>query len=287
MTVFNLGSINLDYFYNVPHLPKAGETLAANEFRMGLGGKGANQSVALARGGADICHIGQINDQDEAHIAVMIEAGVDVRHIAKTDMPTGHAIVVIDEGSGENQILLYPSANHAISEADITKALGEAKPGDWALTQNETNHNVMFLQKAKAQGLSLCYSAAPFIKDNVLELLEIIDLLIVNEGEADEIAASLHRPPEQWGVPHLIITKGAEGADYFGKDSSFFQPATPVKAVDTTGAGDTYLGFLLAQLSKGAEMPQAMALASRAAALQVTRYGTAEAIPSLDELTHM
>lgn len=284
MTVFNLGSINLDYFYKVPHLPTAGETLGALDFTKGLGGKGANQSVALALGGAEVCHIGQIHKDDEAQIELLAKSGVDLTHLAKGDVPTGHAIVVIDEASGENQILLMAGANAAISQAQIDTALADAKLGDWALTQNETNLGAYFLQQAKKVGLSICYSAAPFVKETVLSLIGLVDLLVVNEGEAAEIEAALAQPPEAWGLPHLIITKGADGAHYYGNDGASFQPATRVKAVDTTGAGDTYLGFLLAQISQGASMQEAMAMASKAASVQVTRYGTADAIPTIAEL---
>ena len=284
MTVFNLGSINLDYFYKVPHLPKPGETLGALSFSQGLGGKGANQSVALARGGADVYHIGQIHKDDEAHIALMAQAGVDLTHIARGDVPTGHAIVVIDDASGENQILLMAGANHALTDSQMTKALEGAKAGDWALTQNETNLGEAFLKTAKSKGLQICYSAAPFVKDQLLALIDYVDLLVVNEGEADEIAAALGKAPEAWGLPHLVVTKGAQGAYYWGKEGALFQPSEQVKAVDTTGAGDTYLGFLLAQLSHGASISQAMAIASKAASIQVTRFGTADAIPALAEL---
>ena len=167
----------------------------------------------------------------------------------------------------------------------VSSALTDAREGDWALTQNETSMNDVFLKQAKAKGLKICYSAAPFIKEQVLSLLPIVDLLVVNAGEAEEIKAALGKPPSDWGIPHLIITKGAEGADYFGEDGHLFQPSYKVKAVDTTGAGDTYLGFLLAQLSQGASMTTAMALASKAASVQVTRFGTADAIPLLDELS--
>lgn len=284
MTVFNLGSINLDYFYKTPHLPRAGETLAALDFSAGLGGKGANQSVALAHGGAKVIHIGQIHKDDEAHISLLASAGVDLRHLARGDVPTGHAIVMIDEASGENQIILMQGANIAMTPEMIQATLDEAEAGDWALTQNETNLNDVFLQEAKKRGLNICYSAAPFVKDKLLALLDVIDLLVVNEGEAEEIEAALARPPEAWGIGHVIITKGAEGASYYGTDGTFFQPSEKVKAVDSTGAGDTYLGFLLAQLSNGQTIKQAMAIASKAAGLQVTRYGTADAIPTLDEI---
>lgn len=285
MAIYNLGSINIDYFYKAPHLLKAGETLAASEISQGLGGKGANQSVACARSGAQLYHIGRLHEKDKNWLSFLEQAGVDISHVQlDEEVPTGHAIIIIDEKSGENQILLMAGANAAIDEELLNKALAHAGPSDWALCQNETNLAVEFLTMAHQKGLSICYSAAPFVKERVLSVLKIVDLLVVNEIEAADIQAALSKSPEEWGVPHLIITRGAEGADYFGKEGQFHQAAQKVKAVDTTGAGDTYLGYLLGRLSCGDTMKQAMALAASAAAIQVTRMGTAEAIVSLSEL---
>ena len=284
MAIYNLGSINIDYFYKAPHLLQAGETLAASDFSQGLGGKGANQSVACARSGAQIFHIGHLHEKDNNWLSFLQGSGVDISHIKLGDVPTGHAIIIIDETNGENQILLLAGANGAIDKSALENSLAQATSSDWALCQNETNLGVEFLQMAHAKGLSICYSAAPFVKEVVLSVLEIVDLLVVNEIEAAEIEKALAAPPAQWGVAHLIITKGGAGAEYYGKDGQFHQPAHKVKAVDTTGAGDTYLGFLLGRLSMGDGMRQAMAIASKAAAIQVTRYGTAEAIPLMSEL---
>lgn len=285
MAIYNLGSINIDTFYQAPHLLKAGETLAATDFSQGLGGKGANQSVACARSSAQIYHIGRLHEKDQNWLSFLQDAGVDISHIQIDDkMPTGHAIIIIDEKTAENQILLMAGANGAIEQAALEDALASAQDTDWALCQNETNLGVEFLQMAHDKGLSICYSAAPFVKERVLSVLEIVDLLVVNEIEAADIEAALSKPPEAWGVPHLIITKGADGAEYYGIEGHFHQPAIKVKAVDTTGAGDTYLGFLLGRLSCGDDIKQAMSIAGRAAAVQVTRYGTAEAIPSLSEI---
>ena len=284
MAIYNLGSINIDYFYKAPHLLQAGETLAASDFSQGLGGKGANQSVACARSGAQIFHIGHLHEKDKNWLSFLQSSGVDTSHIKLGDVPTGHAIIIIDEASGENQILLLAGANGVIDKSALQDSLAQATSSDWALCQNETNLGIEFLQMAHAKGLSICYSAAPFVKEVVLSVLEFVDLLVVNEIEAAEIEKALAAPPAQWGVAHLIITKGGAGAEYYGKDGQFHQPAHKVKAVDTTGAGDTYLGFLLGRLSMGDGMKQAMAIASKAAAIQVTRYGTAEAIPLMSEL---
>ena len=284
MAIYNLGSINLDYFYHVPHLPKPGETLASTAYHQGLGGKGANQSIAIARGGGQVKHIGLIHEKDSAHIQFMKDVGVDTTHIHSSSHPTGHAIVIIESHTAENQILLMQGANHEISEQMIETALATATEGDWALTQNETNLGDVFLQKAKAKGCQICYSAAPFIKDKLLSLIDIIDLLIVNEGEAEAVTQALGKEPDAWGIPHVIVTKGAEGAYYEGQEGSYFVPSEKVKAVDTTGAGDTYLGYILAQLSMKQTIKTAMIYAGKAAAIQVTRHGTADVIPALEEI---
>lgn len=284
MTIFNLGSINLDHFYTSAHLPVPGETMFASTYSQGLGGKGANQSVAIGKSGAAVFHIGQIGRNDEAHLSLLKEANVNLHFVRPCDDATGHAIVMIDEVSAENQILIIQGVNITITSQHIHDALADAGTGDWALTQNETNGTEEFLKLAKDKGLKLCYSAAPFDKDKLLSVIDMIDLLVVNEIEAAEISSALGGSPESWPVPNVIVTKGKDGADYFGAEGQFHQPAEPVNAIDSTGAGDTYLGFLLGRLSLGESMKQAMTLAGKAAGIQVTRLGTASAIPDLSEL---
>ena len=282
MTIYNLGSINIDHIYLMPHLVMPGETLAASDYQAALGGKGANQSIAIARAGSNVIHGGMINISDEDWLDSMAEAGVDIRHIIRSDdMPTGHAIVAVDEGKGENQIILSPSANAAIPNDLIGDLLKEAQPSDWALAQNETNQTTYFLKQAKAKGLKICYSAAPFVAEVTAELLPIVDLLVVNEIEAKELSDHLG---EDINVEHLIITKGADGADYFHQGSHHHIPAVPANAVDTTGAGDTYLGYVLAGLDQGMAILDAMKLAAKAAAFQVERHGASDAIPNRNDL---
>ena len=282
MTIFNMGSINIDHIYMMPHLVAAGETLAASRYQAALGGKGANQSIALARAGSHVVHGGMINISDEDWLDSMAEAGVDIRHIIRgDDVPTGHAIVAVDEEKGENQIILSPSANAAIPADLIDDILKDAQPSDWALAQNETNRTADFLNAAKEKGLKICYSAAPFVAEVTASLLPIVDLLIVNEIEARDLRDHLGKDID---VDHLIITKGADGADYIVQGDVVHIPAVPAEAVDTTGAGDTYLGYVLAGLDQGMSMTDAMKLASQAAAFQVARHGASEAIPKRDDL---
>jgi len=283
MTVYNLGSINLDHIYQLDHLPAAGETLAADGFVSMLGGKGANQSIAIARAGGSVHHIGAVGAAGLALLPIFEAAGIATDRIARLPGAQGHAIVMVDEKSGENQIILMQGSNLEVTPAQLDEALAGAQPGDWALAQNETNLVDSWLRRASEKGLKICYSAAPFMPDITAGLLAITDLLIVNEGEAAALCAHQNCPPEALGLTHLVITKGAAGADYIGTDGRFSLPAPKVTPVDSTGAGDTFLGFMLASLDRGLAVRAAMELAIKASALMVTRHGTAEAIPSLAE----
>ena len=282
MTVYNLGSINIDHIYTLPHLVRAGETLAATEMQSALGGKGANQSIAIARAGGQVRHGGMINQGDVSWLKEMTDAGVETSFIIYGDMPTGHAIVAVDAKTAENQIILSPSCNANIPDDLVEKVLADVTAQDWALAQNETNKTADFLKAAKAKGMKICYSAAPFVADITADLLPLVDLLIVNEGEYQDLKS--HLGHGDFGLDHLIITKGGDGAFYQGVDGEFEIAAHKVDAFDTTGAGDTYLGYVLAGLDQGMDVKSAMEMASTAAAIQVTRLGASAAIPKKTEV---
>ena len=278
MAIFNLGSINIDLIYKVPHFPTAGETLTTRSFMRALGGKGANQSIALAAAGASVFHIGAANPDDSWLFDEMRASGVDITHVQESDTPTGHAIVSVND-EGENQILLHPGANRAIDIAAANAVLDQGVVGDWVLLQNETNGALEFVEAAKARGLHIAYSAAPFEEAVALALLPHCDLLIVNDGEAAALVKAIGAPLENLGLSHLVITKGAHGADYMGQYGTYHQPACTVDAIDTTGAGDCFYGYFLAGLAANEDISAILRDASAAAALQVTRSGAAKAIP--------
>lgn len=284
MAVFNLGSLNIDYIYTLPHLLVAGETLSATDVEAALGGKGANQSLAIARAGGSISHAGQIHKDDEAWLSQLADEGVILTHVKRANVATGHAIVMVDALTGENQIVLSPGANDQLPLDMITPFLVSALPQDWALSQNETNLTTSFLTAAKNKGMKICYSAAPFVAEITASLLPLVDLLIVNHIEAAALTAHQGCSADALGVPHFIITSGAKGADYCGDHGSFHVPAPKVEPVDTTGAGDTYLGYVLAGIDAGQTMQDAMHDAAQAAALQVARHGASAAIPRRDEI---
>ena len=284
MAIYNLGSINADYFYRVPHLPGPGETLAATSLTRGLGGKGANMSVAAARAAARCVHIGAVGNDGLWARDQMMESGVDTRHVAVlSDTPTGHAIINVDQ-AGENAIVLLPGANHAIPQHTIATALSEASPGDTLLMQNETLYQANTAKTARDLGLYIAYAAAPFDAPAAAEVLPYLDFLILNEIEADQLTQSTGKTPETLGITDVIITLGAKGARWLHNGAARDFPAMPVTPVDTTGAGDTFTGYVLAARDRGLPMAQAIALATRAAAVMVTHVGTADVIPDLKDV---
>ena len=283
MAVFNLGSINLDHFYQVPHLPAPGETLAASGYSGGLGGKGANQSVAAARGGARVVHIGTIGSDGERVVEQLRGFGIDTSHVATCDQPTAHAIINVAP-DGENAIVIFSAANMAQEESRIEAALSGAKEGDFCLLQNETNLVAFTAEAARARGMRVVYSAAPFDAQAAGEVLPFVDLLVLNAVESEQLSVALGVTPANLPVPELLITRGSHGALYRSGESEIDVSAFSVKPVDTTGAGDTYLGFFVAGLDAGMDVRGAMRFAAAGAAIQVTRPGTADAIPDLTEV---
>jgi len=282
MTIYNLGSINADYFYRVPHVPGPGETIAATKRSTGLGGKGANQSVAAARMGSDVVHIGAVGEDGAWAVDRLRSYGVGIDHIATVDAPTAHANITVGE-DGENSIVIFPGANSEQDVARIKTALANAVPGDTLMLQNETTAQVEAARIARKQGLRVVYSAAPFSIDAVREVLPYVTLLVMNEVEAQQLSVALGAAADQ--VPEVMITKGAQGAEWRDNATkeTVLQRPFQVTPVDTTGAGDTFAGAFAAGQDQGMSVTGALELASGAAALKVTRHGTADAIPSRAE----
>ncbi|MFS4581621.1 ribokinase [Phaeobacter sp. C3_T13_0] len=285
MAIWNLGSINADMIYALPHMPVAGETLAAEGLEQYLGGKGANMSVAAARAGSHVCHLGAVGPEGTWAVTRLLEYGVDTRHIAQIDVPTGHAIIAVDP-TGENQIILFPGANREITADQVGAALSAASAGDILVTQNETNMQAEAARMGRDLGLKVTYAAAPFDADAVQSVLPYLDYLFLNEVEADQLRDATGKTPEALGVRDVIVTLGAKGARHYdcAAGTTHDVAAYSVDPVDTTGAGDTFTGYVLSGLDRGLPMAQALAQANRAAALMVTRKGTADVIPDLKDV---
>lgn len=283
MAIWNLGSINIDHVYRLDHLPRPGETLAARSYVQGLGGKGANQSIASARAGAITHHIGAMGMGDGWVIERLRNAGVCIADILRmADQATGHAIILLD-GQAENAIVIHSGANRAITPAMLETPLSAIKPQDTLLLQNETSGQVQAARAARQAGARVIYSAAPFDIEAVRAILPHVSILAMNAGEADALFAAM---PGDLPVPGLLITRGGDGAEYrdLATGAVHRQAAFSVNPVDTTGAGDTFAGYFAASLDRGDPVPAALRLAAGAAALKVTRPGAGDAIPGIEEV---
>lgn len=283
MAIWNLGSINLDIVYSVPHLPSPGETLASIGRETFLGGKGANMSVAAARAAARVHHIGAVGQDGFWAADRLLEYGVDTRSITKLEVETAQAIILVDQ-DGENSIILHPGANHQIPTELVEGALSQASTSDWFVCQNETNQQGFGAELAKKLGLKVAYAAAPFDVNAVESVLPFLDFLILNEIEMAQLADAKAVKPDELGVDFVIVTKGARGSTIYAKSEIYDVAAVDVVPVDTTGAGDTFTGYVLAGLDRGMPLKQAVNQATLAAALMVTRHGTADVIPDLSEV---
>lgn len=283
MAIWNLGSINIDHIYRLDHLPRPGETIASRDFSQGLGGKGANQSIAAARAGAVTMHLGAMGTGDDWVISGLRDSGIGTENILRlSDQVTGHAIILLDQDA-ENSIVIHPGANRALTPAALQESLAKIQQGDTLLIQNETNCQVEAAKAARAAGAKVIYSAAPFDIEAVRAILPYCSILAMNAGESKQLFAAM---PGDLPVDGLLITRGGDGAEYrdLKTGQSWQQASFKVKPVDTTGAGDTFAGYFAAALDRGDDIAKALRTASAAAALQVTRKGAGDAIPVMDEV---
>ncbi|WP_375279573.1 ribokinase [Pseudooctadecabacter sp.] len=283
MAIWNLGGINADHVYAVPHIPAPGETLDGSDHSVYLGGKGANMSVAAARAGAHVRHIGAVGKDGKWTVNRLMEYGVDTRAITTVDTDTAHAIIFV-ANDGENAIMVYPGANRVIPADHLKQALTQAQTGDWFVCQNEVNLQEKAIKLARDMGLNVAYAAAPFDPVITKSLLPYLDFLILNEVEADQLKQATGEGPADLPVKDVVVTLGSKGATWFGPNGQIDIASHKVNAVDTTGAGDTFTGYTLAGLDRGQPMEQALKTAAKASALMVTRSGTADVIPDLAEV---
>lgn len=295
MRALCFGSLNIDYVYQVPHFVGGGETLAAGSLSRFSGGKGLNQSIALARAGLEAWHAGAIGRDGRFLLEELQEAGVHTGYVeVLEDVSTGHAIIQRTP-SGENCILLYGGANRSITREQVDQVLAGFGPGDALVLQNEISQLPYLAEQAKARGMTVALNPSP-MEEGLLPLLPLADYLLLNEIEAaqlcqglgsalpeaeEDLAAALAAALPSTAV---VLTLGPRGSLYADGTRLARQAAVPVRAVDTTAAGDTYTGFFLAGALEGRGVEWAMEFAAAAAAIAVTRPGAAPSIPSREEV---
>ena len=289
MKVLNFGSLNIDHVYRVSSIARPGETVASTDYSVFAGGKGANQSMALARAGATVAHAGKVGPEGTWLRDKLGTEGVDVQSVVVADEPGGHAIIQVDP-EGQNSIVIHGGTNRTITVAEMTAALASTDPGDYLLLQNETNVTADLIRQGRERGLRVVLNPAPMTDAVATWPLDLLDYLVVNEHEGTALAGTsepdqmLDALASQLPGVGIVLTLGEAGARLRQGDEHVHVSACRVRPVDTTAAGDTFIGYWLTALLEGRRPGQALGLGCRAAALSVTRPGAMDSIPARVEV---
>jgi ribokinase len=284
------GSINIDLVVPVDRLPRPGETVLGPRYTLVPGGKGANQALAAARAGADVRMIGRVGRDGFADLALaeLKAAGVDLSAVERDPLPTGCALIPVDKQGG-NLIIVAAGANSAAAQGQVSDAL--LRPDTLIMLQMEVPHaqNWRLAERAKANGARVLLNCAP-AADVPSAILSALDWLIVNESEAELLARSLSLPAAEprsaaraisgaTGTT-VIVTLGGEGAVAFSSGEAWSVGALPIEPVDTTAAGDAFVGAFAAAIDGGADLPAALHGASIAGGLACTVAGAQPSLPA-------
>ena len=289
MKVLNFGSLNYDHVYKLDHFVQPKETASSLAYDRGFGGKGLNQSIALAKAGVEVYHAGRVGKDGQDFIEYLNNYGVNTTYLVKDDaLATGHAIIEVCQG--ENRIILHGGANQEVSREQIDETVKDFAPGDILLIQNEISNISYLITRAHDLGLKVVFNTAPMNKEVFNYPLALVDTFVVNEVEGAGLINCESDKVEDIinGLKMLhkevILTVGAEGSYYINGDELIYKPAFKVSAVDTTAAGDTFTGYYLAGLILGRSIEEALALAAKAASITVTGEGAAKSIPLMKEV---
>lgn len=320
-----IGSLNYDLVSYTDKVPGAGETFQANSFENHLGGKGLNEALACARlGTSKVRMIGKVGSDSfgKELVQALVDSNVDTTHVETLEnISTGVAVIMV-ETSGENRILITAGANGQLKPAaeEYEEFFADSTEGDFVVLQNEYPHTIESIEwiKTNKPAINIAYNPSPFYGELITpSILNKVDLLIVNEGEALDVANSLLSDAEmeqfrttistdkvkgfgglaqklqttvdQKNTSAVIITMGSLGSVYTckGQSPQFEESKKVYKVIDTTGAGDTFFGGVVLQLTLGVKLAQAVSFATMASSLAIQKKGAAESIPTLQEMQNV
>lgn len=289
MKILNFGSLNLDYVYSVDHIVEPGETILSTNLDVFPGGKGLNQSIALARAGAQVYHAGMLGPDGGLLLDVLKQNHVDVSYVMQVEERTGNAIIQVG-GNGQNSIVLFGGANRKNTKSHVDAALSHFGKGDMILLQNEINLLDYIIEQARQREIKIALNPSPFdgavrecdlSKVSYFLMNEIEGSQITGQTEPDSILLSMRN---DYPSAATILTLGKEGVVYSADGATCEHGIYDIQVADTTAAGDTFTGFFLAALLNGEEIPEALRLASVASSLAVSRKGASPSIPQMDEV---
>lgn len=289
MKVLNFGSLNYDYVYKVDHMLLPGETQSSSGMELHLGGKGLNQSIALAKAGVPVFHAGMVGEDGGLFLEACKENGVDTTYIKTIPGKSGHTIIQLDKNA-QNSILLYGGSNRAITKEYIDEVLSNFEKGDIILLQNEISNLDYIIEEAYKKKMSIVLNPSPF--DSYLDACDMskISVFLLNEIEGGQISGEteaekiLDAMLEKFPNAKVVLTLGGDGVMYRDAEQTCSQKPFKVKPVDTTAAGDTFTGYFIASMQNGLPIQESLALCSKAAAIAITRMGATDSIPTMKEV---
>ena len=289
MKVLNFGSLNLDYVYQVESILIPGETQASKSRQIFCGGKGLNQSIALAKAGIPVYHAGLIGEGGEPLLEVCKENGVNVEFIRQIPGPCGHTVIQVDR-NGQNCILLFGGSNRSMTKEFVDSVLDSFDEGDIILLQNEINELDYIIDRAYEKKMMIILNPSPF--DSALEKCDLskISLFLMNEIEGFQITGEkepdriLAKVKELYPKAKVVLTLGGDGSVYQDETGIYRQGIFKVKTVDTTAAGDTFTGYFISSVIDGMPVQDGLKLAAKASAIAVSRPGATASIPVRSEV---
>ena len=289
MKILNYGSLNYDYVYSVPHIVARGETITASKMECFLGGKGLNQSVAIKRAGSCVYQAGSIGEDGGRFLEFCKENGICTDYVCAIPNSSGSAFIQVDENS-ENCIVLHSGANRKQKREHIDRVLKDFAENDIIVLQNEINELPYIIDKAYERNMRIVLNPSPY--DEQLKECDLnkIEFFLMNEVEGEQISGS--SDPEEMlchmrdKFPHakVVLTLGSKGAIYQDANIKICQPAYRVQAVDTTAAGDTFTGYFIHGVARGISIEETLKIASKAAAVAVSKDGATCSIPYAEEV---
>lgn len=289
MKILNFGSVNIDHVFQVDEIVRPGQTIDSYQVNCYPGGKGLNQSIALARAGAEVFHAGMIGPDGEALRELLEAEAVDCSFLRTVDESTGSAFIQVNQ-EGQNSIVIHGGANRENTRQNCDWVLSHFGEGDILLLQNEINEIRYLVERAYEKGMYVVLNPSPMNEAARACGLDKISLFVMNEDEAQGITGEnqlgkvLEVMDTRYPDSQVVVTLGSQGAAYQSRGERVNQKAYPVKVEDTTAAGDTFTGYLLAAMAEGKEISRCLELASKAAAVAVTRKGASSSIPYRKEI---
>lgn len=279
----------MDHVYKVDHFTVPGETQGCLEYDIKCGGKGVNQAIAMAFAGNDTYFAGIIGSDSGLLKDALVDKGVHIDYMKISNKPTGHAIIEVDQ-SGQNHILLYGGTNKEIDFEYIDEVLSHFSKGDIVVLQNEINNVPYIIERCYEKEMKSFFNAAPYDIAVKNYPIEKVTWLVVNETEGaalsneEDYEKIIQTLKQKYPHTHILFTMGKEGSRVLTDKEDIKVEALKVNAVDTTGAGDTYIGYFVRGIVEEMPLLETAQMATKASAIAVTRFGAVDSIPNYEEV---